>query len=75
MATKGSLWEGQNLYQLYEAYMPWEWHEGLFKYARKIGIEIFSSPFDFTAVDLLSTCAGLYCIIPNFGYPSYQTLC
>ncbi len=54
MATKGSLWEGQNLYQLYEkAFMPWNWHEELFKYARKIGIEIFSSPFDDTAVDLL----------------------
>ena len=37
MATKGSIWEGQNLFQLYKkAYMPWDWHEGLFNYARKI---------------------------------------
>lgn len=54
MATKGSLWEGKNLYQLYKtAYMPWEWHQGLFEYAREIGIDIFSSPFDFSAVDIL----------------------
>ncbi|SFB05671.1 pseudaminic acid synthase [Selenomonas ruminantium] len=56
MATKGSIWEGKNLYQLYQsAYMPWEWHEGLFEYAHDIGIEIFSSPFDLSAVDLLES--------------------
>lgn len=54
MASKGSLWEGQNLFKLYnEAYMPWEWHSDLFDYAKQIGITIFSSPFDFSAVDLL----------------------
>jgi len=51
--TEG-LWGGQSLYELYEgAYMPWEWHKPLFDYAKKIGITIFSSPFDNTAVDLL----------------------
>lgn len=50
----GGLWGGKTLYQLYqEAHMPWEWHKPLFDYARKIGITIFSSPFDNTAVDLL----------------------
>ena len=51
--TEG-LWAGQSLYELYKgAYMPWEWHQPLFEYAKKVGITIFSSPFDNTAVDLL----------------------
>lgn len=50
----GGLWDGTTLYELYEkAYMPWEWHKPLFDYAKKLGITIFSSPFDNTAVDLL----------------------
>jgi pseudaminic acid synthase len=51
---EGGLWDGQSLYELYKgAFMPWEWHQPLFDYAKKIGITIFSSPFDNTAVDLL----------------------
>ncbi len=50
----GGLWHGRTLYELYEeAHMPWEWHKPLFDRARKEEITIFSSPFDFTAVDLL----------------------
>lgn len=52
--VKGGLWDGRTLYELYsEAHMPWEWHEPLFKKAKKLNITIFSSPFDTTAVDLL----------------------
>ncbi|EDM47383.1 pseudaminic acid synthase [Marinobacter algicola] len=51
---KGGLWDGRTLYELYEeAHMPWEWHKPLFDHAHKVGIPIFSSPFDNSAVDLL----------------------
>ncbi len=50
------LWKGRSLYDLYgEAYTPFEWHQELFSYAKKIGATLFSSPFDETAVDLLES--------------------
>ncbi|MBB1156791.1 pseudaminic acid synthase [Amycolatopsis dendrobii] len=51
-----SLWGGENLYKLYEkAHTPWEWHEPIFARARERGLEVFSSPFDPTAVELLES--------------------
>ena len=47
-------WEGENLYSLYEkAYTPWEWQAELYDTAKKVGLDFFSTPFDFTAVDFL----------------------
>jgi len=52
--ASGPLWEGRTLYELYqEAHTPWEWHEALIDHARGVGLECFSAPFDFTAVDFL----------------------
>ena len=53
---KGTIWDGQNLYNLYQqAYTPWEWHKELFDVAKEEGLICFSSPFDKTAVDFLET--------------------
>lgn len=52
---KGTIWEGMNLYKLYQqAYTPWEWQPELKKAADEMGIDFFSTPFDATAVDFLS---------------------
>jgi pseudaminic acid synthase len=50
------LWSGRSFYKLYqEAHTPWNWHEKLFNHAKDIGVTIFSSPFDNSAVDLLES--------------------
>lgn len=52
--TQGTLWDGITLHKLYEkANTPWEWQPKLKKLAEEMGLEFFSSPFDFTAVDFL----------------------
>jgi N-acetylneuraminate synthase len=51
---RGGLWDGRRLYDLYkEAFLPWEWHKPLFEHASEVGISIFSSVFDNSAVDFL----------------------
>ena len=56
MTRDDELWAGQSLYELYQkAYTPWEWQGELKAYADEIGIEFFSTPFAFSAVDFLES--------------------
>lgn len=62
-----SLWYGETLYALYQkAYTPWEWQKELKEFADQIGIELFSTPFDKTAVDFLEALNVRYYKIASF---------
>lgn len=61
--TQGTLWDGTTLHKLYEkAYTPWEWQPKLQKMATDMGLDFFSSPFDFSSVDFLQ----------NMNVPAYK---
>ncbi|KAB7889770.1 pseudaminic acid synthase [Poseidonibacter ostreae] len=71
----GTLWDNKKLYDLYkEAYLPWEWHEELFDYARSIDIDIFSSPFDKSAVDFLEQFNPSAYKIASFEITDYELI-
>ena len=59
----GTLWDGRNLHDLYgEAYTPWEWQPKLKQVANDLGMDLFSSPFDASAVEFLE----------KMGVPAYK---
>jgi len=71
----GTLWDDRKLYDLYkEASLPWKWHEELFNYAREIGIDIFSSPFDKSAVDFLEQFNPSAYKIASFEITDYELI-
>lgn len=60
---KGTIWHGRGLHELYrEAATPWAWHAPLKELAGKLGLVLFSSPFDASAVDFLE----------NLKMPAYK---
>lgn len=64
LLPSGNAWEShKSLHALYQkAYTPWEWHKRLFEEAQSLELDIFSSPFDYSAVDLLE----------GLGVPAYK---
>jgi len=67
---KDTIWDGRNLYSLYEeAYTPWEWQPKLKEIADEMGLDLFSTPFDFTAVDFLEAMN-----VPAYKIASFENV-
>lgn len=67
---EGTIWDGRNLYDLYgEAHTPWEWQPKLKAVADDLGIDLFSTPFDFTAVDFLEAMD-----VPAYKIASFEVV-
>jgi N-acetylneuraminate synthase len=65
---QGTIWEGRNLYELYgEAYTPWDWQPKLKGMAEELGLDCFSTPFDFTAVNFLEAMQ-----VPAYKIASFE---
>lgn len=63
----GGLWDGKTLYELYaQAYTPWEWHPMIKAEAERVGLDFFSTPFDASSVDFLSSLNVQYYKIASF---------
>ncbi len=64
------LWQGRKLHDLYsEAYTPWEWHPKLKQVARELELELFSTPFDNSAVDFLESMD-----VPAYKVASFELI-
>ncbi len=67
---QGTIWDGQVLYNLYEdAFMPWDWQPKLLEIATTLGLDLFSSPFDATAVDFLEAMR-----VPVYKVASFENV-
>jgi len=66
----GTLWEGRTLFDLYsEAYTPWDWQPRLKEVADRLGLDLFSTPFDDTAVDFLEAMQ-----VPAYKIASFENV-